>query len=545
MSYSDQLHNWIHVAVGRNADKNYSNTSGPADMRCFTIFLLVLVSEFCGFSKVQCQDWLPTTPVGTTEIRLDLHASNLSGSVIGVDQILPTSMAMIPDGSGRMVVSTLGGLLRIIDADGNILSANSGVYLNTNTSETAIAPFAYGVTSVAFHPDFANSSSPGFGRFYVLVTEAPKNPLSVYDFNPAVGIGNDHAAVLVEYTVDASSINSDALFANGSGQNVSRRELFTAQEPDNEHNFCDLKFDSNGLLYISAGDGLFNFNGGVNLEAMNSQELNTVLGKVLRIDPLGNNSDNGNYGIVASNVFAADGDPNTLGEIFSYGHRNPWRMNIDEPTGRIVVAEVGHFNIEEVNIVTNGANYGWPALEGSFQINPSNGFDLTPDVGDAFAIANGFTPPVFEYDHEDGKSVTGGFVYRGSQIPALQGKYIFADFVGGEVITERRLFAGDLETGEFEQLLLAAGSQNIGQPVSFGQDADGELYVVSVDGRILSINPIVAFGDLNGDGVTNLLDVAPFVALLSNGGFQTEADINQDGVVNLLDVDPFILILGG
>ena len=152
---------------------------------------------------------------------------------------------------------------------------------------------------------------------------------------------------------------------------------------------------------------------------------------------------------------------------------------------------------------------------------------------------------MFEYDHEDGKSVTGGFVYRGSQIPALQGMYIFADFVGGEVITERRLFAGDLDTGEFEQLLLAPGSQNIGQPVSFGQDADGELYVVSVDGRILSINPIAAFGDLNGDGVTHQIDVAPFVALLSNGGFQTEADINQDGMVNLLDVDPFILILGG
>lgn len=480
-------------------------------------------------------DWLPTVPVGTTEVKLDLFASGLTGSVLGVDQQIPTKIVAIPDGSGRMVASTLGGLLRIMDADGNFAAGNSGVYLDTSTAETSIGPYAYGVTTVAFHPDFANGGEAGFGKFYSLITEAPKASPAGYDFTPVIGTGNDHAAVLVEYTVDPGAIGADFLVTSGVGQNVTRRELFVAQEPDNEHNFGDLAFDSSGHLYITAGDGLFNYNGGVNPEAQNAQELGTVLGKVLRIDPLGNNSANGNYGIVASNVFAADGNPSTLGEIYSYGHRNPWRISIDEVTGDVVVGEVGHFNIEEVNLINNGANYGWNTMEGSFLINQANGSDLTPDVGDVYATANGITPAVFEYDHEDGRSVTGGFVYRGSDIPALQGKYIFADFQGGDVVTNQRLFAGDLATGYFEQLLLAPGSSNLNSPVSFGEDADGELYVVLANGQVLSINdpngPVEPpptelsngnFDDFGG----SLADWATFGDSISNVNAQSEAVLN-------------------
>ena len=512
-------------------------------MRIHALALLLIFTSNSA-TLGQATDWLPSVPVGYIEVRLQLHASGFNSFLAGVDQILPSKLAPVTDGSGRMVVSTLGGLLRIMDADGNVSGANGGVYLNTNTPETNIQPFAFGVTSVVFHPDFGTSGQPGFGKFYVLVTEAPKSE-NQYDFVPVVGNGNNHAAVLVEYTVSASGIGANALFTSGSGQNVSRRELFVAQEPDNEHNFCDMAFDANGLLYVSAGDGLFNFNGAVNDEALNAQELGAVLGKVLRIDPLGDNSANGNYGIVAGNAFAADGDPATLGEIYSYGHRNPWRISLDHVTDRLIVAEVGHFNIEEVNVSTNGGNFGWPDLEGSFLLNFFDGFDLALDVDDAFAMANGYTPPVFEYDHQDGKSVTGGFVYRGSKIPALVGKYIFGEFQGGDIVTSRRLFAGDLETGQFEQLLIASGSADLNQPVSFGEDENGELYVVTINGRVLAINPIVVFGDINQDGVVNLLDVQPFIDVLNNSTFQTEADINQDGVVNLLDVNPFISVLGG
>ena len=379
----------------------------------------------------------------------------------------------------------------------------------------------------------------------MLVTEAPKPSPAGYDFVPAVGKGNDHAAVLVEYTIDAGQIGANVLLTSGLGQNVTRKELFVAQEPDNEHNFCDLAFDENGLLYISAGDGLFNFTGGVNLEALNAADLTTVLGKVLRIDPLGNNSANGQYGIVAANQFAADSDPTTLGEIYSYGHRNPWRMSIDHVTGSVVVAEVGHFNIEEVNLSVNGGNLGWPSLEGTFLINFANGFDLTEDMGNVFAMANGMIPPVFEYDHQDGRSVTGGYVYRGDEIHALEGLFVFADFTGGDDGIPPRVFAGDLDTGQFEQLLIEAGSAGLGQPVSFGQDQNGELYIATSDGRVVAICATVLYGDVNQDGVVNLLDVQPFVNLLSDGGFMAEADINQDGVVNLLDVSLFVDLLSG
>ena len=512
-------------------------------MRRFVLSLLVFFTA-TSTTFSQMTDWLPTVPVGNVEVRLDLVASGFNGVASGNDQILPTKIVPIPDGSGRMVVSTLGGFLRVMDADGNVSTANNGVYLNTNTAETNIQPFAYGLTSVAFHPDFANAGAPGFGKLYVLVTEAAK-PINQYDFNVVVGGGNQHAAVLVEYTVDASGIAGDVLLTSGQGQNTTRRELFLVQQPDDEHNLGDLAFDENGLLYISAGDGFFFFNSAVNLEALNAQELGTVLGKILRIDPLGNNSANGNYGIVSDNVFASDGDPSTLGELFSYGHRNPWRLSMDDETGRVIVGEVGHFNIEEVNLSTNGANFGWPSLEGSFLINFNDGFDLTPDVGDAFANANGFTPPIIEYDHEDGRSVTGGFVYRGSKIPALRGKYIFADFQGGFVVAERRLFAGDLETGQFEQLVIANGSAGLGQPISFGEDDNGELCVVSLEGNVLAIEPIVLFGDINQDGAVNLLDVQPFVNLVSTGSFAPEADLNQDEAVNLLDVAPFVAVLSG
>ena len=142
-----------------------------------------------------------------------------------------------------MVVSTMGGLMRVMDADGNISGVNSGVYLNTNTAETSISPFAYGVTSVAFHPDFANSAAAGYGKFYTLVTEAPKaNPLD-YDFTPVVGSVNEHAAVLVEYTVDGGSIGSDVLTV---GSNVTRRELFVDLYHIATHVFATIGTDSMG-----------------------------------------------------------------------------------------------------------------------------------------------------------------------------------------------------------------------------------------------------------------------------------------------------------
>ncbi len=461
--------------------------------RLFVLICLVATASVASAAD----DWLPTVPTGTTTVEILPFVSGLNGSFSSVNQYFASKMVPIPDGSGRNVISTFGGLLRVVDGNGTFLdNPLGGPYLDTTTSETEIGPFAYGMTSVAFHPDFANSGADGFGKLYSLVTESAKSDPNDYDFQPTIGTLNQHAAVLVEYTVDPAAIGSNRLFTSGPSQNVMRRELFVTQEPDNEHNFGDLAFDTNNLLYITAGDGFFNFNGGVNPEAFNAQALSTPLGKVLRIDPTGNNSVNGNYGLpigAGGNVFANDGDPNTLGEIYSYGHRNPWRISTDAISGEVIVGEVGHFNIEEVNRIQNGGNYGWPHLEGTFLINQSNGFDLTPDadgnsngIGD-FAEANGMIEPLYEYDHQDGRSVTGGYIYRGTLLPQLQGKYVFAEFDGGD-FAGTRLFVGDLATEQFEALQIStAGSPLPGGILSFGTDANNELYIMTTSGDIFSI----------------------------------------------------------
>ena len=460
-----------------------------------SLALLAALTAHSSQSFGQADDWLPAVPTGTIEVGLRPFASGFGGSIDGINQVFATKMVPIPDGSGRLAVATFGGALRVLDADGNFLDAPlGGSYLDLTTAETEIAPGAYGTTSVAFHPDFVNSGAAGFGKIYALVSEAAKTNPAEYDFVPTFGADNDHAEVLAEYTVSPAAIGSNRL----TGADVTRRELFVVRQPDNEHNYGDLEFDDQGRLYITAGDGFFEFNGGVNTEAQNAQSLSAPFGKILRIDPLGNNSANGQYGIPTGpdgNVFANDGDANTLGEIFSYGHRNPWRLSYDAPTGQLFVGEVGHFNIEEINVSQNGGNFGWPMMEGTFEVNPNDGFDLNPDedtnnngIGDV-AEANGFIEPRFQYDHQEGVSSSGGFLYRGSGIPALENKFVFADLGRGGINPPApSLFVGNPETGQFERVDIAPSRDVLPRLlVSMAQDAAGELYLIGTDGDIYSL----------------------------------------------------------
>ena len=455
--------------------------------RFAALFALLLAA-----APALAQDFLPTVPTGSIEVAVAPFAGGLGGSIGGVNQLFATKMVPFPDGSGRNLVSTLGGALRVVDSSGGFLDAPlGGPYLDMTTAQTDIFNGAYGTTTVAFHPDFANQGAAGFGKIYTILTEQERANLADYDFQPTLGSINDHTEVIAEFTVAPGAIASNRLLPG----DVTRRDLLTIRQPDPEHNYGDLVFDENNLMYISAGDGIFDFNGGALYpEAQNAQDLSTPYGKILRIDPLGANSANGQYGVPAANVFASDGDANTLGEVFSYGHRNPFRLSYDEPTGRLFVGEVGQFNIEEVNISTNGANYGWPDLEGTFLLNPDNAFDLTLDadannngVGD-FSEANGYVEPLFQYDHQDGISVTGGFVYRGSRLPALQGKYVFADLGGGGGGLPPGLFVGDPDTGDFERVNVTGGRGSLPtRLLSFGTDAAGEIYVMGTGGTIVTL----------------------------------------------------------
>ena len=187
-------------------------------------------------------------------------------------------------------------------------------------------------------------------------------------------------------------------------------------------------------------------------------------------------------------------------EIWAYGLRNPYRATIDRVTGDLYIGDVGLRDVEEINVIpdesTGGENFGWSVEEGSV-------------IGEL----PGAIDPLFEYDHWDGASVTGGLVYRGSQIPELVGKYVFADFqgprgVGKPIPPVARLFYGDVQTGEASEFLIAEGSQPLPtRIISIGEDADGELYLLSLD-AVYPIRSATIEGDHNGDGQVTLADLA-------------------------------------
>jgi glucose/arabinose dehydrogenase len=265
--------------------------------------------------------------------------------------------------------------------------------------------------------------------------------------------GDTHIAA---FTVSAGDPNrADA---------ASEALILRVDQPFENHNGGQVAFGPDGYLYIALGDG-----GGGGDPMMNGQSLMTLLGKLLRIDLNGTSP----YGIPAGNPFPAVGAARP--EIWSYGLRNPWRFSFDRLTGDLYVGDVGEGAQEEINVslaadgAGRGANYGWNIMEGDSCFEPAGGCDRT-----------GLTLPVLQYDHGEGCSVSGGYVYRGSAIPALQGTYFYSDFCSGW-LRSFRLSSGAV-TEEREWPALQAGNVS-----SFGQDAAGELYILTAGGSVYRI----------------------------------------------------------
>jgi len=248
------------------------------------------------------------------------------------------------------------------------------------------------------------------------------------------------------------------------------------------------------MLYVSLGDGGFaNDKAPGHVAGGNAQSLadGNVLGKILRIDPRGDNSANGQYGIPPTNPFVGKQGAD---EIFAYGFRNPYRMSFDPVSGVLWVGDVGQNAIEEIDRVRVGRNYGWRAKEGTFTFHPGHGFD----PGGGYVSQNaphqppGLIDPVAEYDHTapsgdalQGEATLGGFVYRGSGIPALVGKYVFGDYSRGTGKPDGRLFylcdSPDV-THRVCNLLKEPGIYLLG----FGRDASGRIYVLGNKTGVLS-----------------------------------------------------------
>jgi glucose/arabinose dehydrogenase len=234
----------------------------------------------------------------------------------------------------------------------------------------------------------------------------------------------------------------------------------------NNHYGGQLAFDSTGYLYISTGDG-----GVKNDPKGNAQNPQSLLGKILRLDVETPPTNTAKYVIPSSNPFTAANDPQdkVRDEIWSTGLRNPWRFSIDAATGNLYIADVGQARYEEINFQAAGnggrQNYGWNLLEGNASYPAGS-----PAVNTA-----SLTAPVFVYDHTQGKSVTGGYVYRGGAIAGLQGTYVYGDFVNGNIWGLRQT-----ATGSWDNQLLLDSDKFIS---TFGQDEQGNLYLADFRGN--------------------------------------------------------------
>ncbi len=356
------------------------------------------------------------------------------------------------DGSNRLFLVNKGGTIRIFDLATNTLLP--GNFLNISSS--VLNNGEQGLLGLVFHPNFATN-----GYFYVNYIHAGSGNTTISRFTATSPASN--AAV---------DISTEVV-------------LLSIPQPFTNHNGGDLNFGPDGYLYIGMGDG--GSGGDPGNRAQNPQEL---LGKILRIDVNGTSAGL-NYAIPASNPFA--GSTSARQEIWALGVRNPWRFSFDRSTGDLWIADVGQDAWEEVDFQAAGSaggqNYGWHCSEGTHPYTPAG-------------CTVSYISPIFEYDHNDatgGHSITGGFVYRGTAAPALQGWYVAADYVSNNFWLIHSNGTYNLQT-----------DIPITNPVTFGEDDNGELYIGSQAGLIYKVTSaalpieLLSFNGRYKDGINQL-----------------------------------------
>ncbi len=387
------------------------------------VLVVVLLTASCAFAQTT-NDPFPA-PIAASEgaVRVSFREFATIPDIDGQ----PARMMLLVDepGTRRMFVNDMRGPLYSVSYDGrtvtqyvDINAQAWGVNVNSMGNER-------GFQSFAFHPEFAQPGARGFGKFYTLTDTSNTAPMP--DFTPGGG-NNTHDSVLLEWTAK----NPAATTYDGGPP----RELIRVEQPFANHNCGQLAFNplarpgapDYGLLYMGFADG---GSGGDPLDL--AQNLGSIFGKLLRIDPLGTDSANGKYGIPPANPFAGDNDARTLGEIYAYGLRNPQRFAWDPANGNLFLADIGQNIVEEVDLVTAGANLGWNDWEGSFAFISRQEVSLAKQRGDAKV-----TYPVVEYGQPDpllqgSSAVTLGYVYRGTAIPQLRNLLLFGDNPSGEI----------------------------------------------------------------------------------------------------------------
>lgn len=403
-------------------------------------------------------------------------------------------MRELPDSTGRWFVNDLRGDLYLVDSNSN--TSQPFLNLRSEFSRFRYGPsgLSTGLLSVTPHPEYAAN-----GKFYTLHSETfsgSPTPDFVAQGNAGnINGGSANHVVLTEWTATDPSSDSWA---------GSHTEMMRIAAPSGFlHAHGDVAFnpvaepgdEDYGLLYVGGGDYGYDAYSRGDPQA---QRLDSIYGKILRIDPAGNNSANGNYGVPTSNPYAADGNADTADEIYASGLRNAHRLMWDQQTGVMYTTDIGQGRIEEINIVRSGENYGWSEREGTFEylggnVGPLPGNDAT----------FGYTYPVVQYDHDEGNAIAGGFVYRGTQLPELYGKFVFGDIVNGRVFYSDVAEMDTADDGDpattadiyelfltrngapttLEDLILAdrgTGTLPNGRhDLRFGQTSDGEVYLMT------------------------------------------------------------------
>lgn len=421
----------------------------------------------------------PPPPAPNPSSGLDARASNATcrawprpnaGSDISLSRFtnlsftLPLLLLQAPNDNSRWFVVQQDGIVRQFSGNN---PANATTFIDVSSiSSRVLGGGEMGLLGMAFHPNY------------------PSDP-----------------RVFLSFTTGDPLVSRISAFTSSDGGATldidTQTPILTINQPDDNHNGGHLNFGPDGYLYIGIGDG-----GGGGDPRANGQRLTTMLGKMLRIDVDGPAP----YTIPPSNPFAGNAvcpaaarASGNCPEIYAYGLRNPWRWSFDRDNGDLWVADVGQGLFEEVNIVTSGGNYGWRCREGAHDFNTGG----TPGCSSATLI-----DPVTEYDHSLGGSITGGFVYRGTQNTALTGRFLFGDFESGRIWA----WIAENATQPREPTLLLDSDLNIS---SFGQGNDGELYVVDYGGTLHRI-------DFQATGV---VDTAP--ELLTDTGCVSSSDPKQ------------------
>ncbi|MBI0583805.1 MAG: PQQ-dependent sugar dehydrogenase [Methanomassiliicoccus sp.] len=397
----------------------------------------------------------------------------------------PVAMGCPPDGSGRLFIADQIGRVYIIK-DGRkreepfVDVSHELVRLEPNYDER-------GLLGLAFHPRFSDN-----GLFYLFLS----GPLRA---------GGPRGWNCTNHLIELRASEDDRDRADMS----SKRVLLSVDKPQMNHNGGHITFGPDGYLYVPLGDG-----GGENDRDEghtpgigNAQDLEVLLGKILRID-VDSRTEGREYGIPADNPFAGSGRP----EIFAYGLRNPYHIAFDAGGDRaLFAADAGQVRWEEVNIIVPGGNYGWNLKEGSHNFDPEDNTTDRLGCHDAGFRGEELIDPIMEYRNlsnmtgGSGSVIIGGYVYRGRGIPSLEGRYIFGDLSGRHGKADGRLYVGsptkDPGMWTMDELIIEKRRKLHEYLLALGQDEDNELYVLSSDtegpsgtsGRVYRIMP-------SGDG---------------------------------------------